>query len=382
MADRHKGAKILASSKNWPAESVALRAVVGLLPYARNARTHSDKQIAQLVASIKQFGWTIPVLVDEAGGIIAGHGRVLAAVKMGLAEVPCMTARGWSEDQKRAYVLADNQLALQAGWDDGLLRSELSELKAADFNLSALGFSAAEFDALFSERDATYSRKIEAPIYEPRGERPAPASLYDDTKAVRLIEQIRAADLPEDVAAFLEVAAERHVVFDFTRIADFYAHADAPIQRLMEASALVIVDFDQAVEHGFVKLTRRLAELASAQFEGMTAPDTTSIGGTEATRACGHEGAALASSGAGPASGNVEASAALGAAPALGGHVDTTACGAVAAPGPASAGGKGKGGRKGGKAAARPAASSDGASDPIGMKEAAALLAGSGAASA
>jgi ParB-like chromosome segregation protein Spo0J len=89
---------------------------------SRNARTHSPEQVDQISASIREWGWTIPVLVDDEGGIIAGHGRVLAAHKLAIAEVPVMVAAGWSEAQKRAYVLADNKLALNAGWDNDLLR--------------------------------------------------------------------------------------------------------------------------------------------------------------------------------------------------------------------------------------------------------------------
>ena len=114
-----------ATQQLWPADQVERWAVSRLVPYARNARTHSDAQVAQIAASIREWGWTTPVLVDEAGGLIAGHGRVLAARKLGIAEVPVMVARGWSEAQKRAYVLADNKLALNAGWDEELLRVEL-----------------------------------------------------------------------------------------------------------------------------------------------------------------------------------------------------------------------------------------------------------------
>ena len=115
-----------------------------LIPYARNSRTHSDAQVAQIAASIKEFGFTNPVLIDEDGGIIAGHGRTLAARKLGLAEVPCLRLSYLSEAQKKAYVIADNKLALNAGWDDEMLKVELSELKDLDFDLSLIGFDADE----------------------------------------------------------------------------------------------------------------------------------------------------------------------------------------------------------------------------------------------
>ncbi|MFN4287731.1 MAG: site-specific DNA-methyltransferase [Brevundimonas sp.] len=132
----------------WPADKVERRSVSALVPYARNARTHSEEQVAQIAASIREWGWTVPVLVDEDGGLIAGHGRVLAARKLGLTEIPVMVAAGWTEAQKRAYVLADNKLALNAGWDAELLRVELTDLQAFDFDLGLTGFSDDELAAL------------------------------------------------------------------------------------------------------------------------------------------------------------------------------------------------------------------------------------------
>lgn len=111
-----------------------------LIPYARNSRTHSDAQIAQVAASIREFGFTNPVLIDGADGIIAGHGRVLAARKLGLEKVPCIRLAHLSETQKRAYVIADNKLALNAGWDEEMLGLELAELREVDFDLDLTGF--------------------------------------------------------------------------------------------------------------------------------------------------------------------------------------------------------------------------------------------------
>jgi ParB-like nuclease domain len=136
----------------WPADKVERRAVAALIPYARNARTHSPEQVDQIAASIREWGWTGPVLVDDEGGIIAGHGHVLAAHKLAIAEVPVMVAAGWSEAQKRAYVIADNKLALNAGWDDDLLKIELGDLQAFDFDLGLIGFSADEIAGLTFDR--------------------------------------------------------------------------------------------------------------------------------------------------------------------------------------------------------------------------------------
>jgi len=137
-----------------PADKVERWSIDKLIPYARNARTHSDEQIGQIAASIKEWGWTTPILVDETGGIIAGHGRTLAAQKLGMTEVPVMVAKGWSDAKKRAYVLADNKLALNAGWDNEMLRLELGEIGDLGFDLDLTGFNAGEIAGLQFDDDA------------------------------------------------------------------------------------------------------------------------------------------------------------------------------------------------------------------------------------
>src|SRR5271165_5780507 len=150
-------------SKSWPADKVERRAVESLVPYARNARTHSPAQIDQIAASIREWGWTVPVLLDEWDGIIAGHGRVLAAKKLGLGEIPCMVARGWSDAQRKAYVLADNKLALNAGWDEELLKIELGDLRELDFNIDLTGFGLEEVELLLADKSAGLTDPDDAP---------------------------------------------------------------------------------------------------------------------------------------------------------------------------------------------------------------------------
>jgi DNA modification methylase len=139
--------------KSNPADEVERWPLEKLTPYARNSRTHSDEQVAQLAASIREWGWTTPVLVDEDGGIIAGHGRVLAARQLGMAEVPVVVARGWSDAKRRAYVIADNKLALNAGWDAEMLSLELGELGELGFDLELTGFSGDELDGLTPDEE-------------------------------------------------------------------------------------------------------------------------------------------------------------------------------------------------------------------------------------
>lgn len=138
----------MTTRQKWPADRVERRPITGLVPYARNARTHSDEQVAQIAASMREWGWTTPVLIDEDGGIIAGHGRILAAQSLGYTEVPVMVAEGWTDAQKRAYVIADNKLAMNAGWDNALLAVEFAELGGLDFDLNLTGFTLDEISDL------------------------------------------------------------------------------------------------------------------------------------------------------------------------------------------------------------------------------------------
>jgi hypothetical protein len=162
-----------------PGDKVERWALDKLIPYAKNSRTHSDEQVAQIAASIKEWGWTTPVLVDEAGQIIAGHGRVMAARKLGLLEVPVMVAEGWTETQKKAYVIADNQLALNAGWNTDFLSLELQDLKADDFSLDLLGFGAEELNALLNPIKETEGLTDEDAVPEvPEEPKTKPGDIY------------------------------------------------------------------------------------------------------------------------------------------------------------------------------------------------------------
>jgi DNA modification methylase len=142
---------------------IAWRPLGELIPYVRNPRSHSDAQVAQIAGSIREFGWTNPVLVDGANGIIAGHGRVLAARKLGLERVPVIELAHLSQAQKRAYVLADNQLALNAGWDEALLKLELADLSELGFDFGLIGFSDGELERLLAGETAGLTDDDDAP---------------------------------------------------------------------------------------------------------------------------------------------------------------------------------------------------------------------------
>ena len=142
-----------------------------LIPYARNSRTHSDSQVAQIAASIKEFGFTNPVLIDKDEGIIAGHGRVLAARKLNIDSIPCVRLSHLTDIQKRAYVIADNKLALNSGWDEEMLRLELAELDAGGFKLDLTGFDGDDLTRAMFGADAidapeSSAKEIDTDDYE------------------------------------------------------------------------------------------------------------------------------------------------------------------------------------------------------------------------
>ena len=144
---RPRGDAVIADDQKLALE---YRLLDGLIPYARNARTHSEEQVAQIASSIREFGWTNPILVDGDNGIIAGHGRLLAARKLSITEVPVIELAGMTEAQKRAYIIADNKLALNAGWDTEMLAIEFGDLAGLGFDLSLTGFGDDELAAIMN----------------------------------------------------------------------------------------------------------------------------------------------------------------------------------------------------------------------------------------
>lgn len=231
-----------------------------LIPYARNSRTHSEAQVAQIAGSIREFGFTNPVLIDAENGIIAGHGRIMAAQKLGLAEVPCIRLDHLTETQRKAYIIADNKLALNSDWDEAMLGLELADLREMNFDLNLTGFDGDSIEAFLNppepedNTNEKYSNKVDAPVYEPKGECPSISELFDKSRENELTTKIKQSNIQDDVKQFLLIAAARHIVFDYGKIAEFYCHAEKETQELMEDSALVIIDFQKAMQLGYVQL--------------------------------------------------------------------------------------------------------------------------------
>ena len=223
-------------------------------PYENNPR-HNDNAVDAVANSIREFGFKVPIVVDSDGVIVAGHTRYKAAKKLGLKTVPCLVADDLSEEQINAFRLADNKVGELATWDLDTLKVELDNI--GEIDMREFGF---RLDDL--TEDETYTRKIEPPTYEPTEETaPGIDELCDKGKYDDLLRYIENADIPQEVADFLRLAATRHIVYDYGRIAEFYAHQPKEIQELMESSALVIIDYDKAVANGFVKLTNELETL-------------------------------------------------------------------------------------------------------------------------
>lgn len=214
--------------------------IADLVPYEHNPRIN-DKAVGKLANSIKEFGFINPIVIDKDNVIIAGHTRLKAAKKLKLEEVPCIRAAGLTDEQVKAFRLADNKLA------------EIVDIDMADFG----------FPDLDMEESAPqmYNSETKIPQYEVQGDDVTLQMLCDHCKHDELVERIEGSDVPEDIKEFLKMAATRHYVFNYKYIAEYYAQAPKDVQELMEDSALVIIDYEDAIAKGYVELSKTLQEL-------------------------------------------------------------------------------------------------------------------------
>lgn len=254
-----------------------------LIPYEKNAKLHPQEQIDKLAKEISEVGWTQPIVVDSNNVIVSDHGRRLAAIQAGIDLVPVhQLSKDIDPERVRAMRLFDNRVS-ETGYDEALLKSELIELaQLQDFSQDWVGYNLQELcDVLPEEHvfvqahlrqlgsdeneepEEKYTQKITAPIYVPTGEKPELSELADFSKTFSLVERInQCKNLPDEIGSFLRSAATRHTVFNYEKIAEFYAHADKETQSLFEDSALVIIDYKKAIEEGYMKLSKANAELA------------------------------------------------------------------------------------------------------------------------
>jgi len=240
-----------------------------LLPNPRNWRRHPQAQRDAMRAILEEVGFAGAALARETpAGLMLIDGHLRAELEPD-AELPVLVVD--VDDAEAAKLLATfDPLGKMAEPDPDALGKLLAEIETESEALGKLLNELAEDKGIDlegdgEEDDQTYTNKIIAPVYEPKGEKPPLSALIDRAKTQELLAGIAAADLPDDVKEFLRLAAERHTVFNFRQIAEFYCHADATLQDLMERSGLIIIDFHKAIEYGFVHLTERLGQLADLE---------------------------------------------------------------------------------------------------------------------
>jgi len=240
-----------------------------LIPHPKNPNQHPEEQIELLSKIIQKNGWRERIVISNRSGmIVKGHGRYQAAIRAGLSKVPVEYQNYKTDAEEIKDLIADNKIAELSEVDNDLAADLMRGLENftpyLSMDLSEFGYGEDSLEILFPELSNTpragYSRNIEAPIYIPRGDKPAIQDLLNDKKTIKLIVEIGASDLPEDIKEFLIVAARRHTVFHYDRIAEFYAHAGKELQTLMENSGLVIIDFGRAIELGYVILSEEIAK--------------------------------------------------------------------------------------------------------------------------
>jgi len=230
------------------------------LAHPKNARLHPQFQRDVMQAALDTVGFVAPVIEAKSGYLLDGHERIYQALANN-SDVPYV--RVDVDEDEESYILATfDPITSLANYDTQLLDNLLHEVNSDSEAIQRMLSELAADNGLYETVEERYSRKIDIPIYEPSNTKPATQELYDDTRTQALVSEIQAAPtLSESEKQFLILAAQRHTVFHFARIADWYAHGSPDLQRLMENSALVIVDCNRAIELGYVQLTQAIAEM-------------------------------------------------------------------------------------------------------------------------
>ncbi len=266
---------------------IELISIDSLIPHPKNCHTHSPDQISRLSKLIEYQGFRNPVIAQKGTNlIVAGHGRILAAKKLGMKEVPVSYQEFESEEQLYAYIVSDNSIGKDtwATLDLNLISKEALDF-GPNFDLDMLGLKEFNIDLKdlkenndvdsnnnildknddeYKDNDELnkYSKKITSPVYTPKKDIPPDLSeLFSLEKYDSLVKEIKIKKLPKDIELFLINAASRHIVFNYENIAEFYCHQEKGIQELMEKSALIIIDFNKAIEGGFVKLSQEIKNI-------------------------------------------------------------------------------------------------------------------------
>tara|TARA_R110000744_G_scaffold361091_1_gene468756 strand:- start:2102 stop:2857 length:756 start_codon:yes stop_codon:yes gene_type:complete len=219
-----------------------------------NPRIIKDLKFKKLVKSIRDFPEMLklrPIIVNKKGEIIGGNMRFKACQQIGLKEVPVIKAENLTDKQIQQFIIKDNVGFGEWDWD--MLANDWDIIELEEWGLDGFPFE--------DEDEEIYTKTIKSPVYEPKNEKPNINELYEQNKTNKLLKKIQSSNVTDEEKIFLIQAAGRHTVFDYTKIADFYAHSRKEIQELMEDSALIIIDFEKAIEKGFVQMTKYLDEI-------------------------------------------------------------------------------------------------------------------------
>lgn len=235
-----------------------------LIPYENNPRDNSDA-VEYVANSIKEFGFKVPIVIDKNNVIVAGHTRLEASKLLGLDTVPCIIADDLTEEQVKAYRLADNKVSEFSKWDEDLLLSEIEDIFNID--LDRFGFELDIEQEQEEEPISPYTAKVNIPQYEPTGERYEISELVDISKCKELLEKIDKSNVSDEEKEFLRISAYRHNVFKYKQIAEYYAQASKEMQELIEDSALVIIDIKDAIAKGYAVLKNSVEELVFGEDE-------------------------------------------------------------------------------------------------------------------
>jgi len=230
-----------------------------LKPYVGNAKLHPAEQVEQIKKSIEEFGFNDPIAIWHEGEVIEGHGRLLAVMEMPeIKEVPVIRLDNLTDEQRRAYMLVHNKLTMNTNFDFSLLEMELEGI---EMDMEKYGFFTDDLDTTGGGTEEKYTTKANIPQYEPTGELVGLSELVDTAKRNELVEEINGSDVLESEKIFLREAANRHLVFNYKNIAEYYVTASKEMQELMERSALVIIDIDNAIANGYAKLSESIENM-------------------------------------------------------------------------------------------------------------------------
>lgn len=249
-------------------KDIVILEVEKLIPYINNPR-NNENAIDKVASSIKEFGFKNPIVIDSNNVVINGHTRLLASKKLGLERVPCIIANDLTDAQIKAFRIADNKTSEYATWDEELLKIELDQLSEMSFNLDDLSIDYSDFDLSIElddieetyKGDSAYTKEINIPQYEITGEKPLLSDLVKEDKTKELIKEIENSNIEQSVKDFLIKASYRHLAFNYQNIAEYYAHASKDVQELMEKSALVIIDYENAIRNGYVQIKSEISKM-------------------------------------------------------------------------------------------------------------------------